>query len=109
MLGRGSVLDRKGKDARSVGGNTDLSDLPDLPKPEARSRGCRQYLLTPEGRMGARRDWIWGVGKEEAPSSSLLALAPGLRPVLPCQPGKQVFEDMTTQELGLSRVCAIVR
>lgn len=49
------------------------------------------------------------MGKEEAPSFSLLALPPGRRPVLPCQPGKQVFERVTTQDLGLSRVCAIVR
>lgn len=57
-----------------------------LQPPEAEA--ARQYLRTPEGRVGAGQDWRWGMGKEEAPSSSLLALAPGLRPVLPCQPGK---------------------
>lgn len=50
-----------------------------------------------------------GEGKKEAPSSGLLALPPSLRPVLLCQPGKQVSEEVTTQDLGLSRVCAIVR
>lgn len=92
-VGRGSVLDRM----------PGLRVVTDFPKP-----GLRPVPANTCGEGGAGQDWRW-VGKEEAPSFSLLALPPGLRPVLPCQPGKQVLEEVTTQDLGLSRVCAIVR
>lgn len=62
---------------------------------------------TPAGRWMLDRTGGWGVGKEGVPSSNLLALPPGAYVTMSTRETR--FEEVTTQALGLSRVCAIVR